>query len=226
MEPEQVRGSGPDRRLGSMARVAEVELDRIARLSDAATDRLVDLMAEATQLRLERDKLQLELTRAQNRTLTRLSVRLERLWWGLRRLLAPVHAVRGRALAALSMHGLDRDTGLVRLVFDAAWYRSQLLAAGSGTIPETDHALLRHYIAEGETRGLQPTPVFDPHFYARQTNGVLPGQARALIHFLEHGLHLATPPRAGLEALALQALAVGQTPAVWLFALAAEPPQP
>lgn len=226
MEPVQLHGSGADRRVSNMARLAEAELDRIARSSDAATDRLVDLMEEATRLRLERDKLQLDLTRAQGRLLTRLAVRLERLGWGLRRLLAPVGAVRGRAIAALEQHGLDRETGLVRLVFDPAWYRSELVAAGDAAIPDTDHGLLRHYVASGEARGLQPTPLFDPHFYARQTTGVVPGQGRALIHFLEHGLHLATPPREGLESLALRALADSQTPAVWLFAFAAEPAQP
>ena len=226
MEHVQLQGSGPDRRVGNMARVAEAELDRIARSSDAATERLVDLMEEATRLRLERDKLQLELARAQGRALTRLAVRLERLGWGVRRLLAPVGAVRGRALAALAMHGLDRETGLVRLVFDPAWYRSALATAGDTPVPDTEHGLLRHYITRGEARGLRPTPLLDPHFYARQTAGVVPGQGRALIHFLEHGLHLATPPRAGLESLALRALADGQTPAVWLFAFAAEPAQP
>lgn len=226
MDASKFSDTGPDRRAGHAARVAETELERIARSSDAATDRLVDLMAQATRLRLERDKLQLELDRAQGRALSRLAVWLERLGWGLRRLIAPVGAVLGRALTVLDMHRLDREAGLLRLVFDPAWYRSQLLAAGEASPPETDQALLRHYITVGEAMGLQPTPLFDPLFYVHQTVGVVPGMGRALIHFLEHGLHLATPPRAGLENLALEALADGQTPAVWLFTFAARPPKP
>jgi hypothetical protein len=222
MEQRQPQDSSTDRWIRGMARVAETELDRMVHSSETVTDRLVEMVADSEQLRLERNKLQLELARANSLMLTRLSIQLNRAWWNLHQVLRPVGATRSRALQALAFHQLDPVAGARRLFFDPAWYFIQLQGVGSESPPEHEEWLLGHYVAKGEVMGLWPTSVFDPQFYAVRT-GVALGRGRAILHFLEHGLHLAVAPRAGLEDMSLRAFAAGQTPAAWLFMLAVEP---
>jgi hypothetical protein len=200
-----------------MLQFAEAELDRIGGAFDQLNERYINLMDSSNRLQLERNYLQLELEHIYAGSAHQYSQRLGRIVWGLRRSLAPVHSVRQRAQAALVRHKLDLEAGMSRLVFDPDWYRLQLDEAGVEQVRMGATALFRHYILSGEASGFQPTRLLVPRYYAQQIEGLVPGKARVLLHFLEHGMHLATPPRPGLEDLALRALAERSLPSAWLF---------
>jgi hypothetical protein len=205
-----------DRRVGSLAQTAQSELERIAQVSQTLRGQLVDLMAETTALRLEHHQLMAEVARHRRRLGFRLGTLPRRAWLALRRAVFPVGTVRRRALAVLASEGLLPDIAEHRLFFAPDYYRAQLPPDALGGDEPTRARLLRHYIRTGGAQGRKPTPLFDPTYYAAQVPGLKPGQARALVHFMEHGLRLGHAPNASLTRIPLMAHAAGMTPAVWL----------
>jgi hypothetical protein len=67
------------------------------------------------------------------------------------------------------------------LLFDAGYYRSC-----SRLLKEADTELIAHYVREGENRGLQPNPLFDPPYYRSQLSEPSDGLV-LLLHYLEEG---------------------------------------
>lgn len=67
-------------------------------------------------------------------------------------------------------------------LFDFDWYRSlvkDLLKRGQ---------LRQHYRERGQSKGLSPSPYFDPQWYSRVTNNPIDGKIDLLDHFVENGL--------------------------------------
>ena len=77
--------------------------------------------------------------------------------------------------------------GAPNQLFDAKWYRGQLLDPIPSGMSE-----LEHYVRVGDGRGISPHPLFDPTWYRRQTN--LPATVNALGHFLDEGVSAGYSP--------------------------------
>lgn len=216
---KQTQPSAPvtDNQISALSDNAQLELDRIAHGSQVLRDHLVELLAENSALRLERDKLMHEMDNVRGGVWFRLGALPGRVALALQRALFPVGIARRRALRVLAAHRLDPVVGFERLVFAPGWYRTQIGDGQQGMTNADPVVLLKHYIASGEAQGLRPTPLFDPGHYAAQVPNLVPGKARALMHFLEHGLLLGLAPNADLVRLILQARVDGMTPAVWLY---------
>jgi len=128
----------------------------------------------------------------------------------------PVTQFKHRARSLLSNLGLAPEAAFERLVFNLDCYLVQAQDA-----PKDHDRALAHYLSQGEAKGLWPTTIFQPDFYAQHIPGLVIGQGRAILHFLEHGLLLGWSPCPEIDRIALRAKLENQSIPDWLFNLSA-----
>ena len=75
-----------------------------------------------------------------------------------------------------------------RGVFDAEFYKKD---SGENS---SLHPLVKHYVVEGESNGINPCPVFSSKFYTSQIPGFCQSKENALVNYLIHGSVLPIHP--------------------------------
>lgn len=83
------------------------------------------------------------------------------------------------------------EVGVINLLFDADYYRSQYLDVKNAGIDP-----LTHFLVAGAKEGRNPHPLFDIAYYLARNPDVAASSFNPLVHFLAHGAWEGRKPHA------------------------------
>ena len=81
----------------------------------------------------------------------------------------------------------------LQILFDFEFYRGSARGGPEENLDEPDQ-WIEHYLAEGDTQGASPHPLFDPSYYGSQHPDLPPEGGARFRHFIENGGHDGSSP--------------------------------